>query len=157
MNSGLASTLSDFTKRSEFAKNPLAADATDEAAPQAATPGLLTRMRGWFDKLISAAALRTVLAFVVGIAATLAWQSYGNAARTTIAGWSPRLAWLAPASMAVGASREQIKATTLALTSVRQSVDKLATEVGRLEAQSSASSNSNGAAAASPSRRGSRH
>jgi hypothetical protein len=153
MNSGLASTLSDFTKRSEFAKNPLAADATDEAAPPAAAPGLLTRIRGWFDKIISAAALRTVLAFVVGVAVTLAWQSYGNAARTTIAGWSPRLAWLAPASTAAGASHDQVKATALALTSVRQSVDKLATEVGKLEAQSS----SNGASATSPSRRGSRH
>jgi hypothetical protein len=156
MNSGLTSTLSDFSKRSEFAKNPLSAEATDESAGPADRVGLMARMRGWRDSILSAVAIRTVLAFAVGIAATLAWQSYSNAARTTIAGWSPRLAWLAPAP--AGPSREQIRATSQALTSVRQSVDKLATEIGKLEAQGSSNgaSTSTSTPTSSSSRRGSR-
>jgi len=40
--------------------------------------------------------MRFLIAFCVGIAATLAWQSYGDAARQTIASSHPQLAWLAP-------------------------------------------------------------
>jgi hypothetical protein len=39
---------------------------------------------------------RAVITFYVGVAATLAWQSYGGEARETIASWSPQLSWLAP-------------------------------------------------------------
>src|SRR5260370_17450383 len=34
--------------------------------------------------------------FLVGFAAGIAWQSYGDAARKTIASWSPHLPCLAP-------------------------------------------------------------
>ena len=39
---------------------------------------------------------RYLMTFVGGIATTLAWQSYGDAARQIIANSYPRLAWLAP-------------------------------------------------------------
>src|SRR5690242_1182065 len=39
---------------------------------------------------------RFLIAFCVGVAATLAWQSYGDAARETIASSYPQLGWLAP-------------------------------------------------------------
>jgi hypothetical protein len=39
---------------------------------------------------------RFLITFYIGIVATLAWQSYSEAARQFIAGLSPRLAWLAP-------------------------------------------------------------
>lgn len=39
---------------------------------------------------------RFLITFYIGILATLAWQSYSEAARQFIAGLSPRLAWLAP-------------------------------------------------------------
>jgi hypothetical protein len=39
---------------------------------------------------------RFLIAFCVGVAATLAWQSYGGAARKMIASWSPQLRWSAP-------------------------------------------------------------
>src|SRR6266852_3818707 len=39
---------------------------------------------------------RFLITFCVGVAATLAWQSYGDAAREMIANASPQLGWLAP-------------------------------------------------------------
>jgi hypothetical protein len=105
---------------------------------------LMTRIRTWIGKLvswprrfISSSFARYLLAFFLGAAAILVWQSYGNAARRTIAGWSPRLAFIAPKT-GPGISSEQIRATSLALSAVRQSVDKLATEIGRMESQGNA-------------------
>jgi hypothetical protein len=152
MSSGLASTLSDFTKKSDFAKNPLAGQSSSEPAPRTTKPNLIARTRAWFDKLVSFAFVRYLLASLIGVAATLAWQSYGGPARTTIAGWSPRLAWLAPAAVPRGISPDRIKATSLAIAAVHQSVDKLETEIGKLERQGG----SDKTAASPPSRRGSR-
>jgi hypothetical protein len=39
---------------------------------------------------------RFLITFYVGVAATLAWQSYSDAARQIIARLSPQLGWLAP-------------------------------------------------------------
>jgi hypothetical protein len=39
---------------------------------------------------------RSVIAFYVGVAATLLWQSYGDEARQIIASLSPQLSWVAP-------------------------------------------------------------
>src|SRR6516164_439916 len=44
---------------------------------------------------------RFLVTFCVGVAATLAWQSYGDAAREMIASSSPQLGWLAPQSSPV--------------------------------------------------------
>jgi hypothetical protein len=153
MSSGLASSLSEFAKRSEVAKSPLAAESPNERTllPPAKT-NLMTRMRGWLDKLVSSAFVRYALAIFIGVAGTLAWQSYSGKARTTIAGWSPHLAWLAPAAAPHGIFPERVKATSLALAAVHQSVDKLDAEISRLEAQGG----SDRAAASPPSRRGSR-
>jgi len=72
---------------------------------------------------------------LLGFAAGIAWQSYGGGVRKAIAGWSPRLAWLAPAPVPSGGSTERLKAVSLALASARQSLDKLSTEINRLEVQ----------------------
>jgi len=40
--------------------------------------------------------MRFLVGVCVGVAATLAWQSYGDAARAMVAGTLPRLGWLAP-------------------------------------------------------------
>jgi hypothetical protein len=102
---------------------------------------LAARMRAWLGKLVSwprrllsSGFARYLLAFFLGAAAMMAWVSYGNTARRTMASWSPRLAFIAPKTT-IGISAEQIKATSLALAAVHQSVDKLATEIGRMEAQ----------------------
>src|SRR6266446_10526675 len=39
---------------------------------------------------------RSLITFCIGVAATLTWQSYNDAAKKIIAGWSPQFAWLAP-------------------------------------------------------------
>src|SRR5215469_10557056 len=39
---------------------------------------------------------RFLITFGIGVAATLAWQSYSEAARQLIASLSPQLGWLAP-------------------------------------------------------------
>src|SRR5215467_2612672 len=132
MSSGLTSTLSELTKRSDFAKNPLAGESSHE--PRRRTgPNRSTRVRAWLGNrvpftfvrhLLAFTFARYLLAFFVGVAATLAWQSYSDGARQTVAGWSPRLAWLAPAAAPHGISPDRIKATSLALAAVHKSVDK---------------------------------
>jgi hypothetical protein len=83
-----------------------------------------------------------VVTFCIGVAATLAWQSRGDAARKAIASAFPQLGWLAPqaapvtqntpdifvpaASAAPSADQQQLTATPLDLDAVRQSVDQIA-------------------------------
>ena len=144
MSSGLTSTLSDFSRKSEFAKSPLAGEpATARARRGSFLASLGTRIKGFFGKLAAAPArlvssqfMRYLLAFVLGAAVMVAWQSWGNAARRTVSGMSPRLAFLAPAPVA-GITSDQVKATSRALAAVHQSVDKLSSEISRMEAQGS--------------------
>jgi hypothetical protein len=96
MNSGLTSALSEFTKRSEFSKNPLA-EPPNEPPLHPSELNLLARARLRLGKVVPFAFVRFLAIFFVGVVATLAWQSHGDAARETIAGWSPYLGWLAPA------------------------------------------------------------
>jgi hypothetical protein len=83
-----------------------------------------------------------LITFCVGVAATLAWQSRGDAARKAIASAVPRLGWLAPqaapvkqdtpdifvpaASAAPSPDQQQLTAMPLDLDAVRQSVDQIA-------------------------------
>ena len=100
---------------------------------------LIVRARLWLGKLVSFPFAfpfaRVLMIFVVGFAAGMAWQSYGSEVRKTIANWSPHLAWLAPAAAPAGTSAERLKATSLALATARQSLDKLATEISKLQPQ----------------------
>ncbi len=94
-------------------------------------------------KRASFALARFLVTFCIGVAATLAWQSYGDAARGMIARSSPRLGWLAPQAASVvqtvpaasaGPSPDlnQLKAISRDLDVVRQSVDKLAAEINKV-------------------------
>jgi hypothetical protein len=92
--------------------------------------------------------VRFLLVFFIGVGTTLAWQSYGNAARRMVANLSPALGWLAPplASAALpaapgsasaapaAASPEHIAALSRSLAAARQSLDKLAADIGKLQA-----------------------
>ena len=69
---------------------------------------------------------RFLIIFCLGIGATLAWQSYGDAARGMIAKSSPQLAWLAPSVVAAAAASPDLQQLALGLAAVRQSVDLLA-------------------------------
>jgi hypothetical protein len=68
--------------------------------------------------------------FVAGFAAGMIWASYNGAARKAIAGWSPYLSWIAPTT-----SSERFRTMEVALATARQSLNKLANEMSRLEAQ----------------------
>jgi hypothetical protein len=88
---------------------------------------------------------RFLITFCIGIAATLAWQSYGDAAREVIANSSPQLGWLAPQAAPAGqngpdtivsgasvpgasaaaAPDQQLGAVSIDLDAVRQSIDRI--------------------------------
>ena len=79
---------------------------------------------------------RFLIPFCIGVAATLAWQSYGDTAREMIAGWSPQLSWLAPpaapvaeASAALSPDQEELKGIWFGLAGVRQRVDEIAAQL----------------------------
>src|SRR5262249_51794987 len=112
---------------SELSRSRPAAEPSNKRSLVTAVRSLITRVLSWPGKLVSSAFARVVMIFVVGFAAGMAWQSYGGAIRKAVAGWSPHLAWMAPAPTASSAAAERLKATSVALASVRQSVDKLGT------------------------------
>jgi hypothetical protein len=76
---------------------------------------------------------RFLIAFCIGVAATLAWQSFGDAVRGMIASSFPQLSWLAPSPAQVAEApvarppyQEELKAVSFGLTSVRQRIDQIA-------------------------------
>jgi hypothetical protein len=73
---------------------------------------------------------RFLIIFCIGVTATLAWQSYGNAAREMIANSSPQLAWLVPS--ASSPREQQLKAMSTDFATVRQRVDQLAANQQRM-------------------------
>jgi hypothetical protein len=115
--------------RSEFASRSWAAEPSVDAPDPDRFP--ITRPS------LGRRALRVLITFCIGVAATLAWQSYGNAVREMVANSSPQqFGWLAPAAPIAqaapatsGASPpnlDQLAAISRSLTAVRQSVDQLA-------------------------------
>ncbi len=91
---------------------------------------------------------RYLITFCIGVAATLAWQSYGDAAREMIANSSPQLGWLAPqaapvmqaapsavAPAAPSALSPELVELKAGLVSVQQSVDQLAAQVAAAQRQ----------------------
>jgi hypothetical protein len=88
---------------------------------------------------------RFLIALCIGVGGTLAWQSYGDAAREMIAKSSPQLSWLAPqaaavqtppavppnmvASAAPSPDPQQFKAMSFNIAAVRQSVNQLQNEM----------------------------
>ena len=134
MNSGLTSALSEFSKRSEFSKSPFATEPSNEPPLHPSELNLIMRAQLGLGKVVPFAFARFLMIFFIGVAATLAWQSYGGAAREMIASWSPRLGWLAPPAALADASPDQLASISRGLAVVRQSVDKLAADVTKLQA-----------------------
>jgi hypothetical protein len=123
---------------SELSRNRPAAESSSKPRLRTTIRNLITRVRLWLGKLVSFAFARVLMIFLVGFAAGIAWQSYGNSARKTLASWSPHLAWMARAAAADSTSAERLKATSLALAAVRQSVDKLSAEMSKLQPEDAA-------------------
>jgi hypothetical protein len=134
MNPSLTSALSEFTNKPELSKGGLAAELSDEPPLHPSELNFITRVRLRLGTLFPFAFVRFLMIFFIGVTATLAWQSYGDATRETITSWSPRLAWLAPPAAPAGASPDQIVAISRDLAVVRQSVDKLAADITKLQA-----------------------
>jgi len=90
------------------------------------------------DKRASRGFMRLLIIFCIGVAATLVWQSYAGAAREMIANSSPQLRWLAQQSQTApdmvaptvtatpSPDEQQLKALSLGLAALRQSVEQLA-------------------------------
>lgn len=95
---------------SEFSKGRWAAEPPDEPPLHPTELNLITRVWSWLGKLDPLAFARYLTAFFIGVAATLAWQSYRDAPK-----------------------EEMIVAAPASLDSVRQSVDKLAAEIAKLQ------------------------
>jgi hypothetical protein len=126
MNPNLTSAVSDFSKGGAERSN-------NKRSLRALIQNLIARVWSWLGKLVSFPFARVLMIFIVGFAAGIAWQSYGGTARKAMASWSPHLSWLAP--LPSGTSPERLKATSVALAAARQSLDKLANEISKLEAQ----------------------
>lgn len=82
-----------------------------QLSPKSKRPSLVNR--------VSRSLARFLIIFCVGVAVTLAWQSYGDDARRMIADSSPQFGWLAPQ-----AARNSTPSPEFA--TMRQSVDQLA-------------------------------
>ena len=115
--------VSTFTPtQSEFATHRAArptVDATKRSSLDAITkrPSLARRVRR--------GSARFLIIFFLGVGTTLAWQSYGDAAREMIAKSSPQFAWLAPNVVTAAAASPDQQQLALGLAAVRQSVDLL--------------------------------
>ena len=80
---------------------------------------------------------RFAVVFCIGVGTTLAWQSYGDAARAMIATSSPQLGWLAPQTAqttentpgAAAAVSSETQELALSIGFVRQSLDQLALQI----------------------------
>jgi hypothetical protein len=99
-------------------------------------------------KRASRAITRFLTTFCVGVAATLAWQSYGDAAREIIASSYPQLGWLAPQAEPNRPDKTELVAPvavsvdpqlSLDLDAVRQSVDGIAAGIAVIQEQISRS------------------
>jgi hypothetical protein len=96
-----------------------------------------------------------LIAVGIGVAVTLAWQSYGDAARAKIANSYPQLGWLAPqaetvaqnasetvalaAPAAPSLDQQRLDAMSFDLEGMRQSVDRIATSIAAIQEQMSRS------------------
>src|SRR5712672_1829953 len=107
--------------RSVFSENLLAAE------PYVERP-MLRRRR-------SRTLARVLITFCAGVATTLAWQSYGDAAREIIANSYPQLGWLAPRPLPIAenvpgmidlAAPAAQHLNAMSLDTMRQSIDRIA-------------------------------
>jgi hypothetical protein len=142
----MASTLSP--KQSEFSADLRPTKPSVDAMIRSAD---LKSKRLSLGKRAARSLTRFLIIFCIGVAATLAWQSYGDAAREMIANSSPQLGWLAPqaaplaqtapdlvapaAPTAPSADLQQLKEMALGLAAVRQSVDQLAAQLASNQQQ----------------------
>jgi hypothetical protein len=93
------------------------------------------------------ALVRFLIIFCIGVSATLTWQSYGDAARETIASSYPQLRWLVPqvenaddvfglaSRTASSPDQQQPSAISLDLDALRYDIDRIATSIASSQEQ----------------------
>jgi hypothetical protein len=90
---------------SEFSKARWATEPSVDAPLQPTDLDLVASTPSSLGKQASFAIARFLIAFCIGVADTLAWQSYGDAVRKMIANSSPQLGSLAPQAAPDAATR----------------------------------------------------
>lgn len=83
---------------------------------------------------------RFLIAVLIGVGATLAWQSYRGEAREMVRAWAPSLSWLLPVSTtetvaATATLVQELKPISLDLALVRHTLQQLATNQDQLAAK----------------------
>ena len=74
-----------------------------------------------------------LITLCIGVAATLGWQSYGDAAREMIASSYPQLGWVAPQPASALSDQQQLNA--MSLDAARQSIDRIAADIAASQEQ----------------------
>src|SRR5258707_3089749 len=112
--------------QSEFYKGLLPIELSDEA-PAVFTADLkndrFANRQPQDSEETSRPLARVLVPFCIGVAATLTWQSYSDAAGPIIAKWSPQLAWLAPQAPVPQTSPNTIEQITTRI------VDRIVTNI----------------------------
>jgi len=128
----------DATKQSEF----LARRGVIRPGIEAMTRSPPKTVRPSLSRRVSRALVRFLIIFSIGISATLAWQSYGDAGRAMVANSSPQLGWLAPAplvqSAAIGTPSPELQQLAFGLAAMRQSMDQLVAQLAADQQQMAA-------------------
>ena len=95
------------------------------------------------SKRIFRAVARFLFAVLLGVGATLGWQSYGDKAGVIVRAWDPSLSWLLPVSTTGSPTAattppelvEQLKPMSLDLAIVRRSLEQLAANQNQFAAK----------------------
>jgi len=116
-----------------YTENPLLAERASSERPLRPGPHSAYRSSGFKKapfasnrpstiRQISPALGRFSVVFLIGVGATLAWQSYGG---EMVRAWAPSLGWLLPASPSAEL-QAQLKPVALDLAIMKRSVEQLA-------------------------------
>ena len=123
---------------------------TPRPSPEWPTPrpsNIQNSKRRSSGRRISRAFTRYSFVFLIGIGATLAWQSYGDEAMEMVRAEAPSRAWLLPVSTAkpppdgqgstaaAASSPQLVQQLELGLVAVRRSVEQLAIKIEQLAAK----------------------
>jgi hypothetical protein len=129
--------------QSEFPTHPRAARPTVGAIKPSSLDEAI--MRPSLARRVLRRLARFLIVFCVGVGTSLAWQSYGDAARAMIANSSPQLGWLAPQTVPVApiapdvapadTASSGLPQLALGLAAVRQSVDQLTAQLAAVQQQ----------------------
>jgi hypothetical protein len=111
--------------QSEFAPSLLVKPSAEAPAgrPASLKNDGVPAKRSWLGMLAPLVVARYLITLLLGIAATLAWQSYGDAARHMIA------------SAASSLDQQKVNAISLDLNAMRQSIDGLASSIAANQEQ----------------------